>query len=53
MTAILIMIISIQDAGEGYLLKLTAECRASQHMLMRVSVGIHREDVDAVIETYH
>jgi hypothetical protein len=24
-----------------------------QHMLMRVSVGIHKEDVDAAVETYH
>lgn len=24
-----------------------------QHMLMRVSVGIHGEDIDAAIETYH
>lgn len=24
-----------------------------QHMLMRVSVGIHEEDIDAAIETYN
>lgn len=24
-----------------------------QHMLMRVSVGIHKEDIDAAIETYN
>ena len=24
-----------------------------QHMLMRVAVGIHQEDIDAAIETYH
>ena len=24
-----------------------------QHMLMRVAVGIHHEDIDSVIETYH
>ena len=24
-----------------------------QHMLMRVAVGIHKEDIDAAIETYN
>lgn len=24
-----------------------------QHMLMRVSVGIHKEDIDSAIQTYH
>lgn len=24
-----------------------------QHMLMRVSVGIHKDDIDAAIETYN
>ncbi len=39
---------------KGYLLKLNGRVvERPQHMLMRVSVGIHREDMDAAIETYH
>ncbi len=39
---------------KGYLLKLNGRVvERPQHMLMRVSVGIHREDIDAAIETYH
>ena len=38
----------------SYLLKLNGEIvERPQHMLMRVSVGIHLEDLDAAIETYH
>lgn len=38
----------------SYLLKLHGKvAERPQHMLMRVSVGIHREDVDAAIETYN
>lgn len=38
----------------SYLLKIDGKpVERPQHMLMRVSVGIHREDVDAAIETYH
>ena len=37
----------------SYLLKLNGEIvERPQHMLMRVSVGIHMEDIDAVLETY-
>ncbi len=39
---------------KGYLLKLNGKvAERPQHMLMRVSVGIHREDIDAAIETYN
>ena len=38
----------------SYLLKLNGEIvERPQHMLMRVSIGIHLEDMDSVIETYH
>ena len=38
----------------SYLLKLNGKIvERPQHMLMRVSIGIHLEDVDAAIETYH
>ena len=37
----------------SYLLKLNGQIvERPQHMLMRVSVGIHMEDIDAVLETY-
>ncbi len=39
---------------KGYLLKINGKVvERPQHMLMRVSVGIHKEDIDKVIETYH
>ncbi len=39
---------------KGYLLKINGRvAERPQHMLMRVSVGIHREDIDAAIETYN
>ena len=38
----------------SYLLKLNGEIvERPQHMLMRVSVGIHLDDLDSAIETYH
>lgn len=38
----------------AYLLKLNGKiAERPQHMLMRVSVGIHKEDIDSVIETYN
>jgi len=43
----------IKTLQRAYLLKLNgqiAEC--PQHMLMRVSIGIHKEDIDAALETY-
>jgi ribonucleoside-diphosphate reductase alpha subunit len=37
----------------SYLLKINDKCaERPQHMLMRVAVGIHKEDIDAAIETY-
>jgi ribonucleoside-diphosphate reductase alpha chain len=37
----------------SYLLKLNGEiAERPQHMLMRVSIGIHKEDIEAAIETY-
>lgn len=39
---------------KSYLLKLNGKvAERPQHMLMRVSVGIHKEDIAAAIETYH
>ncbi|PCI96964.1 MAG: ribonucleoside-diphosphate reductase subunit alpha [Flavobacteriales bacterium] len=38
----------------AYLLKLNGEiAERPQHMLMRVSIGIHKEDIDSAIETYN
>ena len=38
----------------AYLLKVHGKIvERPQHMLMRVSVGIHKEDIDAAIQTYH
>jgi len=38
----------------SYLLKLDGKIvERPQHMLMRVAVGIHKDDIDAAIETYH
>lgn len=39
---------------KSYLLKLHGKVvERPQHMLMRVAVGIHKEDIDAAIETYN
>ena len=38
----------------SYLLKLNGEIvERPQHMLMRASIGIHLEDMDSVMDTYH
>jgi ribonucleoside-diphosphate reductase alpha chain len=38
----------------SYLLKVNGKViERPQHMLMRVAVGLHQEDIDAAIETYH
>ena len=38
----------------SYLLKMNgAICERPQQMLMRVSVGIHKDDLDSVVSTYH
>jgi hypothetical protein len=39
---------------KSYLLKIDGEiAERPQHMLMRVAVGIHMEDIDSVLETYN
>jgi ribonucleoside-diphosphate reductase alpha chain len=39
---------------KAYLLRINGKIvERPQHMYMRVAVGIHREDIDAAIETYH
>jgi ribonucleoside-diphosphate reductase alpha chain len=39
---------------KSYLLKLQGQvAERPQHMLMRVAIGIHKEDVEAAIETYN
>jgi len=44
----------IKTLTKSYLLKLTGKiAERPQHMLMRVSLGIHHDDVDAAIETYN
>lgn len=38
----------------SYLLKVQGKVvERPQHMLMRVSVGIHKDDIDSAIKTYH
>ncbi|EAZ81187.1 ribonucleoside-diphosphate reductase subunit alpha [Algoriphagus machipongonensis] len=38
----------------SYLIRLDGKVvERPQHMLMRVAVGIHKEDIDAAVETYH
>jgi ribonucleoside-diphosphate reductase alpha chain len=38
----------------SYLLKMNGTiCERPQHMLMRVSVGIHKDDLDSIVSTYH
>lgn len=38
----------------SYLLKLNGKiAERPQHLLMRVSIGIHKDDLDAAFETYH
>jgi len=39
---------------KAYLLKLNGKiAERPQHMLMRVSIGIHKDDIDSAIETYN
>jgi len=43
----------IKTLQRAYLLKINGEiAECPQHMLMRVSIGIHKEDLDAALETY-
>lgn len=38
----------------SYLLKIDGQvAERPQHLLMRVAIGIHKEDIDAAIESYH
>ncbi len=38
----------------SYLLKMNGKvAERPQHLFMRVAIGIHRDDIDAAIETYH
>ncbi len=38
----------------SYLMKLDGQIvERPQHMLMRVAIGIHKEDIEAAVETYH
>lgn len=38
----------------SYLIRLDGKVvERPQHMLMRVAIGIHKEDIDAAVETYH
>ena len=38
----------------SYLMKLDGKVvERPQHMLMRVAIGIHKEDIEAAVETYH
>ena len=44
----------IKTLTKSYLLKLNGKiAERPQHMLMRVSIGIHNEDLDSVVETYN
>nr|XP_042900002.1 ribonucleoside-diphosphate reductase large subunit [Parasteatoda tepidariorum] len=46
--------LSSETLERSYLLKINKKVvERPQHMLMRVSVGIHSDDIDAAIETYH
>lgn len=43
----------IKTLERGYLLKINGKIHERpQHMLMRVSVGIHKDDIEAAIESY-
>jgi len=44
----------VKTLERAYLLKINGKiAERPQHMLMRVSVGIHQEDIEAAIETYN
>ena len=47
-------LIFLQTLMRSYLLKIDGKvAERPAHMLMRVSVGIHKDDIDAAIETYN
>ena len=44
----------LQTLERSYLLKVNGViAERPQHMLMRVSIGIHKNDISAAIETYN
>lgn len=44
----------LQTLERSYLLRVNGKVvERPQHMLMRVSVGIHQTDIDSAIQTYH
>lgn len=44
---------TFQTLEKSYLLKINGKVvERPQHLLMRVSIGIHGEDIDSAIETY-
>lgn len=44
----------LQTLERSYLLKINGKvAERPQHMLMRVAVGIHGDDIDSAIETYN
>ena len=44
----------MQTLERSYLLRVNGKVvERPQHMLMRVSVGIHQTDIDCAIQTYH
>ena len=50
----LILLACDQTLERSYLLKINGTiAERPQHMLMRVSVGIHKEDITGAIETYN
>ena len=45
---------SMQTLERSYLLRINGKVvERPQHMLMRVSIGIHKEDIEAAVATYH
>lgn len=45
--------IGLKILERSYLLKINGRVVESpQHMLMRVAIGIHKDDIDSVIQTY-
>lgn len=48
------MCLLIKTLERSYLLRIDNKVvERPQHMLMRVAIGVHEEDIDAVIETYN
>jgi len=45
--------VCLQTLERSYLLKINGKVvERPQHMLMRVAIGIHGDDIDAAIEVY-